>query len=225
MNKLIPSFLKSIIWQLFLRIKYRNGNKIGKGVILSRDFICDKNCIIGNNTVIGQGVKLGTGVKIGSGCRIEKLEVDDNSFIEGRVIITGHGKGEIRIGKECYIGIYNILDWSNDITIGDYVHIAGPSTGLWTHSSAKMCINSIPLYDKSEKNRPTAPIVIDSNVYIGGNCTIYPGITIGHHSIVAPNSAVTKDVPPYTMVGGVPAKKIKDISNDEDFQYLLLSNT
>jgi maltose O-acetyltransferase len=74
-----------------------------------------------------------------------------------------------------------------------------------------MCFNSIPLEQKSKKFRPTAPIVIEDNVYIGGNCTIYPGITIGNHSIVAPNSAVTKNVEPFSMVGGVPAKIIKKI--------------
>lgn len=75
-----------------------------------------------------------------------------------------------------------------------------------------MCLNNIPLsrmYDK--KYRPTSPMKIEDNVYIGGNCTIYPGVTIHHHSVVAPNSAVTKDVASYTMVGGVPAKCIKRI--------------
>jgi len=114
------------------------------------------------------------------------------------------------------MGIFNFLDWSDNIIIGDFVHIAGPSTGLWTHTSAPMCLNSIPLEEKSKKYRPTAPIVIESNVYIGGNCTIYPGITIGHHSIVAPNSAITRDVLPYTMVGGVPAKIIKKLDLEKN---------
>lgn len=213
MNKLIPAFIKDLFWQWLLRIRHGKGSKLGKGVILSKDFICGKNCVIGRNTIIGKEVKLGNEVKIGSNCIIEKLEIDDNSCIEGRVISTGFGNGHIRIGKECYIGISNILDWSNDITIGDYVHIAGSSTGLWTHTSAKICLNSIPLNNKSEEFRPTAPIVIKSNVYIGGNCTIYPGTTIGHHSIITPNSAVTKDVEPYSLVGGVPAKFIKSLIN------------
>jgi acetyltransferase-like isoleucine patch superfamily enzyme len=211
MKKLLPSFLKALLWQLFLRIKHGKGNKIGRGVILSKDFISGKNCQIGKGTIIGQEVKVGNGVKIGSDCRIEKLEIDDNSCVEGRVIITGYGNGHIKIGKECYIGINNILDRSNDITIGNFVHIAGPSTGLWTHSSAKMCLNNIPLNNKSEEFRPTSTINIESNVYIGGNCSIYPGVTIGHHTVVAPNSAVTRNVEPYSMVGGVPAKKIKDL--------------
>lgn len=211
MKRLIPSYLKSMFWQLYLRIRHGRNNRIGKGVVFSKDFNSGINCIIGKNTIIGNAVKIGNNIKIGNNCRLEKIEIDDNSCVEGGVIITGFGNGQIKIGKECYIGINNVLDWSNRITIGDYVHIAGPSTGIWTHSSAKMCLNSISLVDKTEEFRPTSPITIESNVYIGGNCTIYPGITIGHHSIVAPNSAVTKNVESYTMVGGVPAKIIKSL--------------
>jgi len=212
MKKWLPSGLKSYIHSNYLKYKLGSTNKIGRKTIISKDFMCGVNCIIGSNVNIGQEVKIGNGVKIGSMAILSNTEIGDNSFIEGRVITTGYGRGKIRIGKECYVGIYNVMDWSNDITIGDYVHISGPSTGIWTHSSAEMCLNSIPLNEKTEEFRPTAPVVIGSNVYIGGNCTIYPGVTIEHHSIIAPNSAVTKDVEPHTMYGGVPAIKIKDLA-------------
>jgi len=124
-------------------------------------------------------------------------------------VFTGYGNGNINIGKECYIGIYNVLDWSDDISIGDYVHIAKPSTGIWTHSSAKKCYYGIQLSNKSAEYRPTSSVIIHDHVWIGGNCTIYPDVTIGQNAIIAPNSAVNKNVPQYTMVGGVPAKFIK----------------
>jgi len=211
-KKIIPSCVKTLFWQNYLRVKFARQNKIGKGVIFSKDLKMGDHCIIGNNVQLGPKVELGNAVKIGDGAMIEKAEIGDHSFIEGKVILTGDAKGRITIGKHCYIGVYNVLDNSNDITIGDFVHIAGPSTGLWTHSSAPMCIKGIPLNEKNPVVRPTAPIIIENNVYIGGNCTIYPGITIGHHSIVAPNSAVTKNIPPFSLAGGVPAKFIKDIT-------------
>lgn len=211
-KKLVPALLKSLFWQKYLRIKFSLNNFLGKRIIFSRDLIIGKNCKIGDYAILGSSVKLGDNISIGKDTFIENIEVDNDSSIESKVICTGFGKGKIKIGQNCYIGVYNVLDWSDDITIGNYVHIAGPSTGLWTHSSAPMCLNGIPLENKSQKYRPTKPIVIESNVYIGGNCTIYPGITISHHSIVAPNSAVTKNVEPYTMVGGVPAKFIKKIN-------------
>jgi acetyltransferase-like isoleucine patch superfamily enzyme len=197
----------------FFRInRYRlKGVKIMAGVQITKGTKLYSNNTIGIETKLNENVILGSGVKIGNYALISNIQIGENSIIESRVICTGFGKGKIVIGSESYIGLSNILDWSDNIIIGDYVHIAGPSTGLWTHTSAPMCLNGIPLENKSQEYRPTTPILIESNVYIGGNCTIYPGITIGHHSITAPNSAVTENVEPYTMVGGVPAKVIKKL--------------
>ena len=208
---MVPGFIKTLFWQTFLRRKFSSNNSLGKGITFSKDLKMGKNCKVGNNVTFGKGVILVSNISIGKDAVIEKMEVGVHSYIEGKVICTGYGNGKVKIGQNCYIGVYNVLDWSDDITIGNFVHIAGPSTGLWTHTSAPMCLNSIPLEQKGKEFRPTAPIIIEDNAYIGGNCTIYPGITIGHHSIVAPNSAVSKNVEPYTMVGGVPAKVIKKL--------------
>ena len=51
-------------------------------------------------------------------------------MLESGIRIVGQGKGKINIGKKCYIGISNILDTSDDITIGNFAHVSGPSTGL-----------------------------------------------------------------------------------------------
>jgi len=167
---------------------------------------------LSRNSSISATVILGDNISIGGDSRLKNIKIGNNTMVESGVKIVGPAMGRITIGKECYIGVNSILDTSNNITIGDFVHIAGPSTGLWCHSSTQMCMNSIPLNDKSrDKYRPTAPIKIENNVYIGGNCTIYPGVTIKHHSIIAPNSAVTKDIPSNTLVGGVPAKEIEKV--------------
>lgn len=55
-----------------------------------------------------------------------------------------------------------------------------------------------------------APVRIEDDVWIGANCTILPGVAVGEGSIVAAGSVVTRDVPPFTYVGGVPAKVIKE---------------
>jgi len=180
---------------------------------VSRKFKVGNNCKIGRGCILASTVTLGNNVIIGGNTCLKNLSVGNNTMIEGGVKVVGPGKGNISIGEECYIGVNNVFDTSDNITIGDFVHIAGPSTGLWCHSSAEMCINSIPLEDKNrDKYRPTSPIIIESNVYIGGNCTIYPGVKIGHHSIIAPNSAVTKDVESFKIMGGVPARIIKKIT-------------
>ncbi len=204
------NFLK-YIKQKYLFLKYFQGNNIDYTVIFSNSCKIGKNVTISSKTYVGDNVTLKDNSIIGGNVTLRRIELGEYSWIEGNVIITGSSGGKIKIGQNCYIGISNILDMSNDIIIGDFVHIAGPSSCLWTHTSYAMCLNSIPLNQQNEKYRPTATINIENNVYIGPNCTIYPGITIGHHSIIAPNSAVSKDVLPYTMVGGVPAKFIKNI--------------
>lgn len=203
--------IKRILNDLIVRFK-NPSCKMGNNVIVSRKSRIGKNCRLGRGCSLSSTVVLGDKVVIGEYSRLKKIVVGNNTMIEGGVKIVGPGKGKISIGKECYIGVNNVFDTSDNITIGDFVHIAGPSTGLWCHTSAQMCMHSIPLNDiNRDKYRLTSPILIENNVYIGGNCTIYPGIKIGHHSIIASNSAVTKDVGPNEMVGGVPAIIIKKI--------------
>ena len=58
------------------------------------------------------------------------------------------------------------------------------------------------------------PVTIGDDVWMGGNVTILPGVTIGNNVIIAAGAVVTKDVPSNTLVGGVPAKKIKSLVDD-----------
>ncbi len=218
LRKLIPGVIKRCMraidanmTQFFLRNRYSRNNNLGRNIILSKDLKIGKNCIIYSNVIIEKLVELGHNVTISSGALLKYISIGDNSMVDKNVLCVRWGNGSIKIGKESYIGVNNVLDCANNILIGDYVHIAGPSTSIWTHTSAPMVFNSIPLSDLSETHRPTAPVVIENNVWIGGNCTIYPGVTIGKHSVISPNSAVTKNVEPYTMVGGVPGRVIKKI--------------
>ncbi len=204
--------MKSRLNQTYRRIKYRKNNVVAKNVFFTKDIHIEGNSYIRADTSIGPEVSLGKNVRIAENVKLSYIKIGENSEIDYGVICTGYGNGKISLGKESYVGIRNILDRSDNINIGDFVHIAGPSTALWTHTSVKMCLESKLLNQKNEADyRPTSEITIENNVYIGGNCTIYPGVTIGHHSIIAPNSAVAKDVPPNSMYGGVPAKLVKSL--------------
>ena len=108
----------------------------------------------------------------------------------------------IRIGKRCWIQQGCTFFDRGGITIGNDVFIA-PKVNLIT-------IN----HDSDPENRSATygrPIVIEDKVWIGINSTILPGVTVGYGSIVEANSVVTHDVSPYTVVGGNPAKFIKEI--------------
>ena len=62
-----------------------------------------------------------------------------------------------------------------------------------------------------EQGVSTKPVTIENDVWVGANAVILPGVTIGNHCVVAAGAVVTKDVPPHSLVAGVPAKVIKQI--------------
>jgi acetyltransferase-like isoleucine patch superfamily enzyme len=183
-----------------------NGVKIYHFSTLNSGVLIGDNVEVRRNVTIGNDVKIGNNVVVGENSLVANAIIGKGSFIEYGVVFTGVGHNRIIIGNDCYIGIYAVLNWCGGIEIGDCVHIAGPSVGLWTHSSTLDCLSSHELHDHSY--RKVAGIKIENNVWIGGNSTIYPGVTIGHHSVILPNSAVNQQVLPMTVLGGVPGRVI-----------------
>jgi acetyltransferase-like isoleucine patch superfamily enzyme len=127
-------------------------------------------------------------------------KIGKGSVIYGGVIINGL----VTLGKECSISNNCFLSGKRaGIFLGDYVMIA-PNCVLVASSHSFKDIE-IPMINQSSQNDP---IFIEDDVWIGANCTITSGVRIGHGSIVGAGSVVTKDVTPYTIVGGVPARVI-----------------
>lgn len=79
---------------------------------------------------------------------------------------------------------------------------------------------SVREIDIKKQGYSNKPIVIKDNVWLGYRVVILPGITIGEGAIVAANSVVTKNIEPYAIYGGNPAKLIKSRGNDEDISHL-----
>lgn len=126
----------------------------------------------------------------------------------GKTFNCDNGKN-IHIGDN-FTGNFNltILD-IREVYIGDNVMI-GPNTLITTvgHPMSPM--------GRRKHLGIAKPVTIGNDVWIGGNVTILPGITIGNNVIVAAGAVVTKDVPDNCVVGGVPARKIKDIEDDTE---------
>lgn len=105
-----------------------------------------------------------------------------------------------RLGKNIFINhACSFLDLGG-ITIEDDVQI-GPKVNLITENHA---VNPL-----ERKSLDLKSILIKKNVWIGAGATILPGVTIGENSIIAAGAVVNKDVPPNSIVGGVPARLIK----------------
>lgn len=117
--------------------------------------------------------------------------------------------GNVSVGKNVWIGPYTILDGSGGLTIGDNCQI-GPGVKIYSHDNAKKVINKNIETEKS-------PVVIENNVGIGSNTVISMGIHIGEYVIIAPNSYVIKDIPPYSKVFGSPARVFEKIEKLQDY--------
>lgn len=104
----------------------------------------------------------------------------------------------IRIGPGSIVGHRAILDGRHGITIGRNVNF---STGVWIWTVQHD--PSSPTFDDVG-----GPVVIGDHAWISCRTVILPGVTIGEGAVVAAGAVVTKDVAPYTIVGGVPAKPI-----------------
>ena len=114
----------------------------------------------------------------------------------------------IFIGND-FTGNFNltILD-IREVYIGDHVMI-GPNTLITTVG------HPLSALERRDYMAYAKPVRIGNDVWIGGNVTILPGVTIGNNVVVAAGAVVTKDIPDNTLVGGVPAKKIKDLKDDQ----------
>ena len=124
----------------------------------------------------------------------------------------------ISIGDDVYIGPGAVLSASeSSIDIGNKV-MFGPNVTIMGGDHNTSVIGKY-MYDIKEK-RPEddLPVVISDDVWLGTGCTILKGVTIGEGAIVAAGALVVKDVPPYTIVGGVPAKVLKERFSKEELK-------
>ena len=112
--------------------------------------------------------------------------------------------GDVTIGDHTRIGIHCTV--IGPVCIGNHVNLAQGITVTALNHNFEDVSKRI-----DEQGVSTKPVVIGDDVWIGANAVVLPGVTIGNHSVVAAGAVVTKDVPDHTLVGGVPAKVIKNI--------------
>ncbi len=148
--------------------------------------------------------------------------IDDSKRTELLCELMGHfGTGSIirspfscEFGKTISIGSNSFINMNATmldgahITIGDHV-LVGPNAQFYTAGHS--------MDYRSRRNWETfcKPIVVEDDVWIGGNVVLNQGVTIGARSIIAANSVVTKDVLPDCLYGGTPAKLIRRLTENE----------
>lgn len=150
----------------------------------------------------GQGSKIYWSVRMDTP-PYRRFSLGSHSVIESYCCIN-NAVGDVIIGDYTRIGLHETI--IGPVTIGNHC-----CTGQGTIITAL-----IHNFDDANKKIiaqgvSVKPIVIEDDVMIGANASIMPGVRIGTHSIVAAGAVVTKDVPPHSLVAGVPAKLIKQI--------------
>lgn len=145
------------------------------------------------------------------------ISIGDNCYIYKNVQISAWDSyqdqkftPDITIGNNCGIGAYSHISAINGIHIGNNVR-TGKNVLIIDNAHGA---SERELLDINPRQRPLVskgPVVIEDNVWIGEKASIMPGVRIGRGSIIAANSVVTHDVPPYSVVGGNPAKIIKSL--------------
>ena len=131
------------------------------------------------------------------------FSLGDYSVIESFACIN-NAVGDVVIGDHTRIGLHNTI--IGPVDIGSHVNLAQGITVTALNHNFSDTNKRI-----DEQGVSTNPVTIEDDVWVGANAVILPGVTIGEHCVVAAGAVVTKDVPPHSLVAGVPAKVIKKI--------------
>jgi acetyltransferase-like isoleucine patch superfamily enzyme len=118
--------------------------------------------------------------------------------------------GTIRIGAGCYIGPYVCMAGPGDITVGKNCLIASHS-GLYANNHIFSRLD-VPI---NQQGLTTKGITIGDDCWLGSGVKIMDGVTVGQGSVIGAGSVVTKNIPPYSVAVGVPAKIIRQRSSEE----------
>ena len=131
------------------------------------------------------------------------FSLGDYSVVESFACIN-NAVGDVIIGDHTRIGLHNTI--IGPVEIGNHVNLAQGITVTALNHNFSDTSKRI-----DEQGVSTNPVTIEDDVWVGANAVILPGVTIGEHCVIAAGAVVTKDVPPHSLVAGVPAKVIKQI--------------
>jgi acetyltransferase-like isoleucine patch superfamily enzyme len=176
-----------------------------------------------NHWILRQIGVVGANVNISLDCTLvggKYIIIKKGTFIAAHVTLTAWDNylnqrftPKIEIGKNVSFGEYNHITCINSIRIGD-----GVLTGRWVtitdNSHGRFEDDQLGIVPAFRPMISKGPTIIGDRVWIGDKATILPGVTIGESCIVAANTVVTKDIPPFSLVAGNPAKIIKQIDGN-----------
>lgn len=163
---------------------------------VGENFRVHKKIVIKN----GNYITIGDNFVAMDGCRIEAW--DEYAGVHFQPAI--HIGNNVSMNMECHIGAINKITIGNNVLMGSRVFVTDHSHGNCSWEEAEIAPNKRALFSKGE-------VSIEDNVWLGEGAVVLPNVHIGRGAIVGANAVVTKDVPEYCIVGGVPARVLKDL--------------
>ena len=149
----------------------------------------------------------------------DQLRIGAFTWLEGEILLLT-SNARCALGDYCFLGKDSRLWVQSSMTIGNHVLIA-PQVDIFDNDSHPLdaSLRREDAVDMFERKRPmnyanvaASPVVIEDDVWIGAKSTIMKGVRIGRGAVVAAASVVTKDVAPFTLVAGNPAREIKSLA-------------
>lgn len=162
-----------------------------------------------NNIFLANGVYLDQGVYLHASPK--GINIGENTIVMHGAILHVYNfrnlpEAKITIGRDSLIGEYTVIRGQGGVTIGDRVYTS-PHTQI-------IAVNHVfddPDQPFVDQGIIAEGIVVEDDVWLGSGAIITDGVNIGKGAVVAAGAVVTADVPPHTVVGGVPARKIRSI--------------
>lgn len=160
-------------------------------------------------------IRLGHGVYLDQGTYLhatpQGIEIGAGTIVMHGAVLHVYNfrnlpQSRIKIGRDSLIGEYSVIRGQGGVQIGDRVY-----TSPFTQIIAVNHVFDDPNVPFVDQGITAEGIVIEDDVWLGAGAVITDGVRVGKGAVVAAGAVVTKDVPPHTVVGGVPAKIIKSI--------------
>lgn len=157
-----------------------------------------------------RGVETGGRTRIGRNVEIvgpERVRLGRQVTLSGNAYVNATGpRGSVRIGDETHVDQFCVLYGQGGLAIGARCAIASgviiySQTNQYAHDPAGPILDQPVIY---------APVTIGDDVWIGARAVILPGVTVGDHAVIGAGAVVRRDVPPWAIAAGVPAKIIGD---------------
>lgn len=187
----------SSAWNAFM-------DRIYSGIIQHRFKKAKGLRVIGRPVMItgAKHINLGENVEICRMARIDAIEYYPNTGQRFTPVLSLANNVVVQIS--CHIGCINRVE------IGEYTTM-GARTYITDHTHGTVEREDLLLPPRYRKLYSKGPVKIGKYVSIGEGCIILPGVTIGDHSVIGANAVVTKDIPPYSVAVGNPAKVVKQV--------------